>query len=192
MATTGCRCVALVAEILMTDVIGWQMATRWARDLSVIVDATDGVIVAAGMQPLPALRVRWAQRFTADASHVRSIEASSPMAQSVVSAWQAFESGDMTALTWPEVRHVGGEFQMQVWSHMRDVGAGEVVSYAELARRAGRAAAVRAVGTACATNLIAPFTPCHRVIRSDGGLGGYGYGVDLKRDLLRHEGWLTR
>lgn len=173
-------------------VIGWQMSTRWARDLSVIVDADTGEILAAGLQPLTALRVRWAQRFGADAAQMVVSGATSVDARDVAEAWQEWEAGDASALARPRVRHVGGEFQMQVWQHVREVPAGEVVSYAELARRAGRAAAVRAVGTACATNLIAPFTPCHRVIRSDGGLGGYGYGVELKRDLLRHEGWLTR
>ncbi len=57
-----------------------------------------------------------------------------------------------------------------------------------LAQKAGSPAAVRAAGTACGRNAIAPIIPCHRIIRSDGSLGNYGYGVGKKSWLLRHEG----
>lgn len=192
MAHTHRASVAWMAEATMSvrHVSGWQMSTRWSRDLSVIIDTDSAVILAAGLQPLPALRVRWEQRNANATTGFAKISESSDAAREIVAAWRAFEAGDLAALDRPAVQHVGGGFQEQVWQHLRDVAAGEVVTYAELARRAGRPAAVRAVGTACATNLIAPFTPCHRVIRSDGTLGGYGYGVELKRDLLAHEGAL--
>ena len=73
---------------------------------------------------------------------------------------------------------------------MRKIPAGKTWSYADLAERAGSPSAVRAAGTACAKNLIAPIIPCHRVIKSGGALGNYGYGLKIKEYLLRHEGAL--
>jgi methylated-DNA-[protein]-cysteine S-methyltransferase len=70
---------------------------------------------------------------------------------------------------------------------MRQIPPGETWSYAELAAKAGRPQAVRAAGQACARNLVAPFVPCHRVVRSGGSLGGYYYGLAVKRWLLDHE-----
>jgi methylated-DNA-[protein]-cysteine S-methyltransferase len=68
-----------------------------------------------------------------------------------------------------------------------DVGYGRTATYAALAQLAGRPKAVRAVGTACATNPLPVVVPCHRVVRTDGGLGGYGGGIDAKRTLLSLE-----
>jgi methylated-DNA-[protein]-cysteine S-methyltransferase len=70
---------------------------------------------------------------------------------------------------------------------MRAVAPGTTVSYAVLAAQAGNPDAPRAAGAACAANLIAPVVPCHRVLRTGGSLGGYYYGLDRKRWLLRHE-----
>mgnify|MGYP003347376265 CR=1 FL=1 len=70
---------------------------------------------------------------------------------------------------------------------VREGAAGTVISYGELAIRAGRVRAVRAAGSACARNAVAPFVPCHRVVAAGGGLGGYGYGLAVKEALLAHE-----
>jgi len=70
---------------------------------------------------------------------------------------------------------------------MRTIPAGRTWTYARLAAEAGRPTAVRAAGSGCARNLLAPIVPCHRVVRSGGGLGGYFYGLDVKRWLLQHE-----
>ncbi|MGH9137132.1 MAG: methylated-DNA--[protein]-cysteine S-methyltransferase, partial [Acidimicrobiales bacterium] len=72
----------------------------------------------------------------------------------------------------------------------RDVGFGQTASYAELAQRSGSPRAHRAVGSAMATNPVPIVVPCHRVLRTGGGLGGYGGGLDVKRHLLRLEGAL--
>lgn len=98
--------------------------------------------------------------------------------------------GDHTALNGIKVRQPGGEFFQSVWKVMRKIPAGKTMSYAELAERAGSEKAVRAVGSACARNLIAPIIPCHRVVKSGGALGNYGYGLDIKENLLRFEGAL--
>jgi AraC family transcriptional regulator of adaptative response/methylated-DNA-[protein]-cysteine methyltransferase len=81
----------------------------------------------------------------------------------------------------------GTAFQERVWQALRDIPAGETVSYAELAERIGAPAAVRAVAGACAANKIAVAIPCHRVVRTDGGLSGYRWGVARKRTLLERE-----
>jgi AraC family transcriptional regulator of adaptative response/methylated-DNA-[protein]-cysteine methyltransferase len=79
-------------------------------------------------------------------------------------------------------------FQRAVWEELQQVPVGETVSYAALAARIGRPAAVRAVAGACAANPVAAVIPCHRVVRSDGGLGGYRWGVERKKELMEAEG----
>ncbi|MDN5746930.1 MAG: tryptophan 2,3-dioxygenase family protein, partial [Pseudonocardia sp.] len=73
------------------------------------------------------------------------------------------------------------------WDVLRTVPAGAPVTYTEYAAKSGRPAAVRAAASACARNAAALFVPCHRVLRSDGTLGGFRWGVDVKRKLLAHE-----
>jgi len=82
----------------------------------------------------------------------------------------------------------GTPFQQTVWSELRRVPRGSVLSYNELAARVGRPLAARAVGNAMARNPVPLLVPCHRVIRADGSLGGFGCGVDVKKYLLRLEG----
>lgn len=98
--------------------------------------------------------------------------------------------GELSALNQIKVRQPGGEFSQAAWAAMRKIRAGQTESYAELAIRAGSPAAVRAAGTACAKNKIAIVIPCHRIIKSGGALGAYGWGVEKKIWLLKHEGAL--
>jgi len=81
----------------------------------------------------------------------------------------------------------GTAFQQRVWQALRAIPAGATASYAEIARRIGAPRSVRAVARACAANSIAIAIPCHRVVRSDGGLSGYRWGVEKKRALLKRE-----
>jgi len=81
----------------------------------------------------------------------------------------------------------GTPFQLAVWQALREIPYGETRSYAEVARAVGRPAAVRAVGAANGANPIAIVVPCHRVIASGGGLGGYGGGLEVKARLLAME-----
>ncbi len=99
-------------------------------------------------------------------------------------------NGDTSALNSIQVRQSGPAFSQSVWKAMRKIPAGKTWSYAELAKRAGSASAVRAVGSACANNLVAPVIPCHRIIKSGGAMGHYAYGGAVKEWLLRHEGAL--
>jgi AraC family transcriptional regulator of adaptative response/methylated-DNA-[protein]-cysteine methyltransferase len=81
----------------------------------------------------------------------------------------------------------GTAFQERVWQALRDIPAGSTASYAEIATRIGSPKAVRAVAQACGANSLAVAIPCHRVVRSDGGLSGYRWGVERKRKLLSRE-----
>lgn len=82
----------------------------------------------------------------------------------------------------------GTEFQESVWAELRRIPYGEVIPYAELARRVGRPKAFRAAAQANGANRISIIIPCHRVVNSGGRLGGYGGGLDRKRWLLKLEG----
>ncbi len=84
----------------------------------------------------------------------------------------------------------GTAFQQRVWQALRAIPPGRTFSYAEIAAAIGRPTAARAVATACAANTLALAIPCHRVVRADGGLGGYRWGVARKRALLEREGAL--
>ncbi|MEL7554057.1 bifunctional DNA-binding transcriptional regulator/O6-methylguanine-DNA methyltransferase Ada [Pseudomonas protegens] len=81
----------------------------------------------------------------------------------------------------------GTAFQERVWRALREIPPGTTVSYTEIAERIGSPKAVRAVAQACATNHIAVAIPCHRVVRRNGDLAGYRWGVDRKRELLHRE-----
>jgi AraC family transcriptional regulator of adaptative response/methylated-DNA-[protein]-cysteine methyltransferase len=81
----------------------------------------------------------------------------------------------------------GTAFQQRVWQALREIPAGSTASYAEIAKRIGAPKAVRAVARACAANTIAVAIPCHRVVRNDGALSGYRWGVVRKRALLERE-----
>ncbi|MDO8644921.1 MAG: MGMT family protein, partial [bacterium] len=82
----------------------------------------------------------------------------------------------------------GTSFQKKVWQALLQIPKGEVRSYQWVAQKIGRPKAVRAVANACGKNRYAPHVPCHRVIRSDGSLGGYSGGLGKKKRLLRKEG----
>jgi methylated-DNA-[protein]-cysteine S-methyltransferase len=118
----------------------------------------------------------------------RTVHPRSPV-PTVKNVLERYVDGDVDALEEISVTQLGGPFQQQAWRAMRTIRAGSVDTYAGLARRAGAPRAARAAGTVCSTNLVAPFVPCHRVVAS-GGIGGYGYGLDVKVALLEHEGVL--
>jgi AraC family transcriptional regulator of adaptative response/methylated-DNA-[protein]-cysteine methyltransferase len=81
----------------------------------------------------------------------------------------------------------GTAFQQRVWQALREIPAGSTATYTEIAERLGAPKAVRAVAQACASNAIAVAIPCHRVVRTDGALAGYRWGVKRKRALLDRE-----
>ena len=82
----------------------------------------------------------------------------------------------------------GTAFQQSVWKALTKIPVGKTVTYAELAQRVGKPKASRAVGSACGKNPIPLIVPCHRVLASNGGLGGFSSGLPVKKDLLKAEG----
>ena len=148
--------------------------------LTIICD--EQVIVAAGFTTLGALRKKLSpvdiERTLRPSKELRWL-------QGVVDSY--FE-GDLDVFATLEVRQPGSQFSQRAWEAMRKIPSGKVITYSTLAVKAGSPAAVRAAGSACGRNAIAPIIPCHRIIRSDGTLGNYGYGQRKKSWLLRHEG----
>jgi methylated-DNA-[protein]-cysteine S-methyltransferase len=106
----------------------------------------------------------------------------------VTKAVAAYHDGDLTAIDNVVVRQHSGPFLTHAWDVLRDVRAGEPVTYTEFAALAGRPEATRAAANACARNAAALFVPCHRVVRIGGSLGGFRWGLDVKKWLLAHEG----
>ncbi len=111
----------------------------------------------------------------------------SPRSFGPASAIAAYFEGDINAIDSLPTATEGTPFQKRVWQALCEIPAGHTVSYGELAKHIGKAAAVRAVGLANGANPIGIVVPCHRVIGADGSLTGYGGGLDRKRWLLQHE-----
>jgi methylated-DNA-[protein]-cysteine S-methyltransferase len=112
----------------------------------------------------------------------------------VVAAVRAWSDGSVPdALDAVPVLQAGGEFRQKCWQALRSIKAGDVVSYAELAAMAGNGKASRAAGSAMANNTVAPFVPCHRVVRADGVIGNYSAtgGSETKVRILEHEGLIV-
>ena len=105
----------------------------------------------------------------------------------VLAAVDAFFSGDVAAIDDVVVHQRSGPFLQEAWEVLRTVPAGRPDTYAAFAARCGHPAAIRAAANACARNAAALFIPCHRVLGSDGGLGGFRWGLPVKRWLLDHE-----
>jgi methylated-DNA-[protein]-cysteine S-methyltransferase len=144
------------------------------------VIARDGIVVAAGFASLDELAARVDEDAPAQRREL------GPISRAVT----AYFDGALTALDELAVEQPGGDFFQAAWKVMRDIPAGDTLTYAELAERAGRPRAVRAAGGACARNRIAPFVPCHRVLRTGGTtskVGNYLYGPTTKQWLLEHE-----
>ncbi len=106
----------------------------------------------------------------------------------IVSRFRAYFDGELDALDSLEVDAGGTDFQRRVWAALRKVPVGQTCSYHDIARAIGAPGAVRAVGSANGKNPVPIVVPCHRVIRADGSIGGYGGGLARKRWLLAHEG----
>ncbi|MER6594345.1 methylated-DNA--[protein]-cysteine S-methyltransferase [Micromonospora purpureochromogenes] len=151
-----------------------------------ILAGPDGAVRAAGFTPapenlLPLMHpsLRGELRHRADLGPVTV-------------AVRSYLDGDLTAIDGVPVRqHSGGAFMTHAWEVLREVKPGDPVTYTGFAGLAGRPAAVRAAAAACARNAAALFVPCHRVLRTDGTLGGYRWGLDVKKWLLGHERRLT-
>lgn len=146
------------------------LASGWAPDAATLLDAI-------GPARLPAVAAALA------AGELERRDEPDPFADAV----RAYVDGDPRAIDAVPVAQTGGPFLTRAWEELRAIPAGSSQTYAQLAARCGRPTAIRAAGSACARNTVALFVPCHRVLRTDGTLGGFLYGLDVKRWLLDHE-----
>ena len=161
-----------------------------AGDLAFVLTPEDGVVRVAGFSPVDDVASRLPEALAARG--VRTVPpgevADHPVLAGVVHAVERYAAGDHAALDEVPVAQPGGPFFQRAWAAMRAIPPGSTATYTEIAATAGSPLAVRAAGSACARNLLAPFVPCHRVLRTGGLLGGYYFGLDVKRALLSHEG----
>ncbi|MCD8193056.1 MAG: methylated-DNA--[protein]-cysteine S-methyltransferase [Tannerellaceae bacterium] len=111
---------------------------------------------------------------------------SSPILEATILQLQQYFRGERTAFDLP-LQPEGTPFQQQVWQELLKIPYGQTISYKELACRVGNPKASRAVGSANGKNEIFIIIPCHRVLQSDGKLGGYAYGLEMKLFLLQLE-----
>jgi methylated-DNA-[protein]-cysteine S-methyltransferase len=147
--------------------------------------AHDGTLVAAGFTDDPwSMHARLAPALRA----AELVSARPHDLAWLVKPMRDYLAGDLAAPDGLPVRQPGGPGRQHMWQLMRAVPPGTAITYTQLAALAGQPSAPRAAGAACAANLIAPVIPCHRILRTDGTLGGYYYGLSVKEWLLRHEG----
>ncbi|MFC4017207.1 methylated-DNA--[protein]-cysteine S-methyltransferase [Micromonospora sp. GCM10011542] len=151
-----------------------------------ILAGPDGAVRAAGFTPDPAALLALVHPTLRAPLRQRSDLGP------VTAAVRSYLDGDLAAIdTVPVEQQTGGEFMAHAWRVLREVPPGAPVTYTGYAALAGRPPAVRAAAAACARNAAALFVPCHRVLRTDGTLGGYRWGLDVKKWLLGHERQLT-
>jgi methylated-DNA-[protein]-cysteine S-methyltransferase len=153
---------------VVVDGEGAVLASGWTADPDELVHLVSPTLRPAELRHGPELR------------HRSELGA-------VTDAVTAYHRGELDAIDDVAVRQRSGEFLEHAWQVLRAVPAGAPVRYTELAAKAGRPDAVRAAAGACARNAAALFVPCHRVLRSDGSLGGFRWGLPAKRWLLAHE-----
>jgi methylated-DNA-[protein]-cysteine S-methyltransferase len=113
-----------------------------------------------------------------------AVEAGSTRAAAAVTAYY---SGDVQAIDHVPVHQAGGPYRTIAWRALRRIAPGAPLTYSRFAELTGSPTAVRAAASACATNAPALFVPCHRVLRTDGSMGGFAWGVDVKLSLLARE-----
>ena len=138
------------------------LAAGWTDDPSLLLS-----VIAPSLRPMDTVRVTDIPRVT--------------------DAARAYHEGEIAAVDGIAVEQSSGVFLQHAWDILRKVEPGRPVTYSEFAALAGRPSAVRAAASACARNAAALFVPCHRVVRTDGSLGGFRWGLPAKRWLLEHE-----
>jgi methylated-DNA-[protein]-cysteine S-methyltransferase len=115
------------------------------------------------------------------------VDPDDPRVAAVSAAVRSYYRGEVSAIDRVVVRQFGTPLQLQGWARLREIAPGAPLSYTEFAAAIGRPGAVRAAASICARNAPALFVPCHRVLRGDGSLGGFAWGLAVKQALLDNE-----
>lgn len=150
------------------------------------IAAVDGAIVQTALPDTPTSRFIAELYARHPALHFDE-DPHDPLLQRASTQLAQYAAGARTEFDLP-LRLDGTAFQKRVWLALCDIPFGQTRSYGDIARAVGRPGASRAVGQANHHNPVAPIVPCHRVVTTGGGLGGYGGGMKLKKTLLSHEG----
>lgn len=159
----------------------YATTTTPAGPFTAIVD-DDGAVLASGWTS-SADELRLLIHPSLRPLALRGLQSLGPVSAAIAK----YHQGELTAIDDVPVRQQSGEFLMHAWEILRTVKAGNPVSYQDYATLAGRPAAARAAASACARNAAALFVPCHRILRTGGALGGFRWGLEVKRWLLSHE-----
>ena len=170
---------AVLALVVLYLVIGLFTGPWLARLASIYVRVLWSLLRRANPDRAALVLPAWAR---AEAQEIGA----DPDFEALVAQVVGFVEAPQTGLDLPlDIR--GTAFQQRVWQALQAIPPGSTLSYTELARRIGAPAAVRAVASACAANPLAVVIPCHRVVRNDGALAGYRWGIERKRALLDRE-----
>lgn len=145
-----------------------------------VLEDTEGRVLASGWtDAVERILGRIAEKYRPD----RVVDGRVASADAV----DAFYAGEVDHAMQVPVRQFGTELFVEGWRQLRLIPAGAVRTYTEFAAAMGRPEAIRAAASVCARNAPALFVPCHRVLRTDGTLGGFAWGLDVKRSLLERE-----
>jgi methylated-DNA-[protein]-cysteine S-methyltransferase len=147
------------------------LASGWTGDVTSLV-----ALIHPSLRPADVRGTRSSQGSLADAALAEAAK-----------AVEAYYDGDLAAPGRVLVRQASGPYRTHAWDVLRTVEPGERLTYSQYAERTGRPAAIRAAAGACAMNAAALFVPCHRILRTDGTLGGFRYGLAIKENLLARE-----
>jgi len=159
-----------------------QLLTMDTPDGPFTIIARDGAVLASGWTAVPGELTGQIHAELLPAGYESVAELGG-----ISAAVEEFYAGNPGAAMEVPVLQKSGPFRSHAWDMLRTVAAGHPVTYTEYAELSGNAKAVRAAASACAFNAAALFVPCHRVIRTDGSLGGFRWGLAIKESLLDRE-----
>ncbi|MCP2635096.1 methylated-DNA--[protein]-cysteine S-methyltransferase [Microbacterium sp. HD4P20] len=154
------------------------------------VDTPDGPFTILSDDDARVLASGWSDDVDRIVARVRAADRPSAVAKAetdAAAAVLAYYAGELEAIDGIPVAQYGTAMQLAGWRALRDIAPGRPLTYAEFAVELGSPSAVRAAASICARNAPALFVPCHRVLRTGGALGGFAWGLDVKRSLLDRE-----
>lgn len=165
------------------------LASGWTDDLERLLPMIHESLRPAAdeVRVLDAAEIAGAVSGTISGATLEGSGSAERMAIEALTALEAYYAGDVMAPGRVPTVQKSGPFREHAWEVLREIAPGEALTYTVFAARAGNPTAARAAASACAMNAVALFVPCHRVMRTDGSLGGFQYGLAVKERLLARE-----